>query len=92
MLSSDPKLNFRDEPRAISKLLDKLLKAESKLLNSNDHIKSIPYNGLSETIFERTYANSDGAFRYQKGSQSSIYLYARAEQTGRKPSNHRRDL
>tara|TARA_Y100001968_G_scaffold333384_1_gene395918 strand:- start:21858 stop:23222 length:1365 start_codon:yes stop_codon:yes gene_type:complete len=69
----------------ITKLLDKLLKAESKLLNSNDHIKSIPYNGLSETIFERTYANSDGAFRYQKGSQSSIYLYARAEQTGRKP-------
>jgi len=32
-------------------------------MESHEAIKSVPYNGLSESFFERVYANSDGAFR-----------------------------
>ena len=34
---------------------------------------------------ERLYINSDGANRYMKLSQTSIYLYAKAEEKNKKP-------
>ena len=36
-------------------------------------------------MFERVYINSDGALRHIEGTQASLYLYARAEEFGRKP-------
>ena len=69
----------------IKKLLKILRKAELKLIESHKTIKSIPYNGLSESVYERIYANSDGAFRNYSKSQAVLYLYARAEEKNRKP-------
>ena len=62
----------------IDELLSILKKAEEKLISSHKSIDSVPYNGLSESYMERLYINSDGAKRYMKLSQSSIYLYAKA--------------
>ncbi len=71
--------------RGIKTLLASLREAESSLLRANEFIKSVPYNGITESISERLYINSDGAFRQAKRSQTSIYLYARAEQLNKKP-------
>ena len=40
---------------------------------------------MSESFYERIYANSDGAFRNYSKSQAAIYLYARAEEKDKKP-------
>ena len=72
-------------PVGIKKLLQILRKAELKLINSHEAIKSIPYNGLSESFYERIYANSEGAFRNYSKSQAALYLYARAEEKNKKP-------
>ncbi len=73
------------EPHGINKLLELLKKAESNLINQHKAIKTVPYNGLSESSYNRLYLNSNGINRYLTRSQSSIYLYARAEELNRKP-------
>ena len=75
----------KKSPLGIKKLLNILREAESKLIESHEAIKSIPYNGLSESFYERIYANSDGAFRNHSKSQAALYLYARAEEKDKKP-------
>ena len=72
-------------PSGIRKLLKILRNAEHNLLNTNQAIKSVPYNGLSESFFKRIYANSDGAIRSYENSQAALYLYARAEEANKKP-------
>ena len=72
-------------PLGINKLLKILRKAELELIESHESINSIPYNGLSESFFERIYANSDGAFRNYTKSQAALYLYAKAEEKNKKP-------
>ena len=62
-----------------------LKNAENDLINTHKSINSVPYNGLSESYMERLYINSDGANRYMELSQSSIYLYAKSDEKGRKP-------
>ena len=69
----------------IDELLSILKEAERKLMNTHKSIDSVPYNGLSESHMERIYINSDGANRYMKLSQSSIYLYAKAQEEKKKP-------
>ena len=69
----------------VDKLLATLKNAEKKLIDSHKSIDSVPYNGLSESYMERLYINSDGANRYMKLSQTSIYLYAKAEEKNKKP-------
>ena len=87
-LARDP-INTKEvrkrNPVGIQKLLTLLREAELKLIESHESIKSIPYNGLSESFFERVYANSDGAFRSYSKSQAALYLYARAEEKDKKP-------
>ena len=75
----------RREPLGIKKLLNILRDAEKKLLKKHISITSVPYNGLSESFYERIYANSDGASRSYSKSQATLYLYARAEETKKKP-------
>ena len=72
-------------PAGIKKLLETLRLAENKLMKKHSAIKTIPYNGLSESFFRRIYANSDGAQRSYEKCQAAIYLYARAEENNRKP-------
>jgi PmbA protein len=73
------------EPRGILHLLDTLKQAERELLGRHAAIGTVPYNGLAERSSERIYLNSDGACRQQRLTTASVYLYARAEETGRKP-------
>ena len=72
-------------PQGILRLLDTLKGAEQDLLSRHEAISTVPYNGLAERNSERIYLNSDGACRQQKLSTASLYLYARAEESGRKP-------
>ena len=69
----------------IDELLNILKSAEKRLLNTHQSIDSVPYNGLNESYMERLYINSEGANRYMQLSQSSIYLYAKAEEENKKP-------
>ncbi|NDG00505.1 MAG: TldD/PmbA family protein [Synechococcaceae bacterium WBB_32_011] len=71
--------------RPIQSLLQTLLQAEKELLDFHPAINTVPYNGLSERNGESVYLNSLGAQRHQISSSSACYLYARAEQDGRKP-------
>ena len=72
-------------PQGILRLLDTLKGAERDLLSRHESISTVPYNGLAERSSERIYLNSDGACRQQQLSTASLYLYARAEESGRKP-------
>jgi PmbA protein len=73
------------EPRGILQLLDTLRDAERQLLDRHTAIGTVPYNGLAERSSDRIYLNSAGACRQQRLTTASLYLYARAEETGRKP-------
>ena len=73
------------EPRGILELLTSLKDAERQLLDRHPALTTVPYNGLAERSSERLYLNSDGACRQQQLTTASVYLYARAEQAGRKP-------
>ncbi len=73
------------EPRSILELLDTLKEAERDLLGRHPAIETVPYNGLAQRSSERLYLNSEGACRHQQLTTASLYLYARAEEAGRKP-------
>lgn len=73
------------EPRGILELLTSLKDAERQLLDRHPALTTVPYNGLAERSSERIYLNSDGACRQQQLTTASLYLYARAEEAGRKP-------
>ncbi|MCT0199693.1 TldD/PmbA family protein [Synechococcus sp. CS-1325] len=73
------------EPVGILSLLDTLKEAERVLLSRHEAISTVPYNGLAQRSSDRIYLNSAGACRQQRLSTASVYLYARAEQAGRKP-------
>ncbi|MEN9767502.1 MAG: hypothetical protein RLZZ32_1462 [Cyanobacteriota bacterium] len=75
----------RHEAEGILKLLERLKDAEKDLLGRHSAIGTVPYNGLAERSSERLYLNSEGACRQQQLTTASIYLYARAEESGRKP-------
>ena len=72
-------------PHSIDELLSILKKAEQQLIDTHQSIDSVPYNGLNESYMERIYLNSEGANRHMKLSQSSIYLYAKAQEENKKP-------
>ena len=70
---------------SIDELLSILKKAEQQLIDTHQSIDSVPYNGLNESYMERIYLNSEGANRHMMLSQSSIYLYAKAQEENKKP-------
>lgn len=69
----------------VSDLLETLIAAEKELVEANDAIAGVPYNGLAQRNSDRFYLNSAGAMRSEARSIASIYLYSRTEQAGRKP-------
>jgi PmbA protein len=73
------------EPVGIRSLLATLRQSEADLLARHPAIATIPYNGLAERSSEHLYINSDGVLRHQERTTASVYLYARAEEAGRKP-------
>nr|WP_115093859.1 TldD/PmbA family protein [Synechococcus sp. UW106] len=81
-----PELDRPLQPRqGILPLLDTLRDAEADLLSRHRAIETVPYNGLAESLSQSLYLNSDGALRQMERTQASLYLYARAEEAGRKP-------
>ena len=81
-----PELDRPIQPRqGILPLLDTLRDAEADLLGRHPAIQTVPYNGLAESLSQSLYLNSEGALRQMERTQASLYLYARAEETGRKP-------
>jgi len=81
-----PELNRPLKQRqGILPLLSTLREAEADLLTRHPAIKSVPYNGLAESLSQSLYLNSEGALREMERTQASLYLYAKAEEAGRKP-------
>jgi PmbA protein len=80
-----PRAQALHEPQSILQLLETLKDAERQLLARHGAINTVPYNGLAQRSSERLYLNSGGANRHEALTTASLYLYARAEQTGRKP-------
>jgi PmbA protein len=81
-----PELDRPLQPQqGILPLLKTLREAEAELLSRHDAIQTVPYNGFAESLSQSLYLNSDGALREMERTQASLYLYARAEQEGRKP-------
>ncbi len=65
-------------------LIDTLLVAEKELLAAHPAIASVPYNGLSQQASERFYLNSAGALRAEARTFTTLYLYSKTEQAGKK--------
>ncbi len=73
------------EPATVPQLIESLVDAEKKLLATHEAIESVPYNGLSQQSVDQFYLNSDGAVRSDSRSYTSLYLYTKTEQEGKKP-------
>ncbi|MDA0265546.1 MAG: TldD/PmbA family protein, partial [Cyanobacteria bacterium] len=72
-------------PAPVPQLIETLLGAEKALMDAHPAIASVPYNGLAQREVDRFYLNSAGALRQEGRSYTSIYLYSKTEQEGRKP-------
>jgi PmbA protein len=73
------------EQPPVATLIEKLLQAEKALLSAHPAIVGVPYNGLGQQAIDRFYLNSEGAKRQESRVYSSIYLYTKTEQEGKKP-------
>jgi PmbA protein len=73
------------EAATVPQLIDSLVDAERKLLQTHEAIESVPYNGLAQRSIDQFYLNSDGALRSDSRSYTSLYLYTKTEQEGKKP-------
>lgn len=69
----------------VSQLIESLLTAEKEVLAAHPAIQGVPYNSLAQRDIDKFYLNSDGALRTESHSISSIYLYSKTEEEGRKP-------
>jgi PmbA protein len=73
------------EAATVPQLIESLATAERKLLATHEAIESVPYNGLAQRSIDQFYLNSDGAIRSDSRSYTSLYLYTKTEQEGKKP-------
>ncbi len=69
----------------VDALLKTLATAEAAVLKAHAAVESVPYNGLEQSEVDRFYINSAGAMRQDRYAVSSMYLYAQAEEAGKKP-------
>lgn len=76
--------NAVQSPAEIATLIENLADAEKQLLEAHPAIAGVPYNGLSQRASERFYLNSEGAVRREARSTSTVYLYSKTEQEGRR--------
>ncbi len=73
------------EQASVSELIDKLLMAEKEVIAAHPAMQGVPYNGLAQRDIDKFYLNSDGAMRSESHSYTSVSLYAKAEEEGKKP-------
>ncbi|MEM9450497.1 MAG: TldD/PmbA family protein [Cyanobacteria bacterium P01_E01_bin.6] len=77
---------FEKRPHApVSTLIETLVDVERRLMDAHPAIAGVPYNGLSQRDIDKFYLNSDGALRHEANAYTSIYLYSKTEQDGKKP-------
>jgi PmbA protein len=79
------KPNKKATPAEVSALITNLVSAEKELLAAHPAITGVPYNNLAQRDVDRFYLNSDGAMRTESHSMSSVYLYSKTEEAGKKP-------
>lgn len=73
------------EAAPVDQLIQTLVGVERELLDAHEAIVGVPYNGLSQRSIDQFYVNSDGAKRTDARSYTSLYLYSKTEQEGKKP-------
>ncbi|MEO0967998.1 MAG: TldD/PmbA family protein [Cyanobacteria bacterium J06639_18] len=73
------------EPASVSELIEKLLRAEKEVVEAHPAIESVPYNRLAQRGIDKFYLNSDGAMRSESHSYTSVVLYSKTEEEGKKP-------
>ena len=84
-VSITPLANGKTSPAPVPQLIDTLIQAEKELLEAHPAIKGVPYNGLAQRDLDRFYLNSDNALRTESRSYTSLYLYSKTEEEGKKP-------
>ncbi len=77
--------HHKEAQAPVDALLKTLATAEAAVLKAHAAVESVPYNGLEQSEVDRFYINSAGAMRQDSYAVSSMYLYAQAEETGKKP-------
>ncbi len=77
--------NGKSSLAPVSQLIERLIQTEKELLEAHPAIKGVPYNGLAQRDLDRFYLNSDDALKTESRSYSSIYLYSKTEEEGKKP-------
>lgn len=78
-------IHAKSAQASVTTLVEKLIHAEKALLEAHPAIKGVPYNQLAQREIDRFYLNSEGAARAEDGTYSSIYLYSKTEEDGKKP-------
>jgi len=73
------------QPVPVGQLVETLLQAEKELVAAHPAIAGVPYNGLSQGRRTRFYFNNEGAHRSEETFSTSVYLYSRTEETGKRP-------
>ncbi len=66
-------------------LLEHLAGAEKALLEAHPAIQGVPYNGMTQRVSDRFYLNSAGAARNETRATTTLYLYTKPEQEGKRP-------
>jgi PmbA protein len=69
----------------VSDLLERLIGAEKELTDAHPAIASVPYNGIAQRDVDHFYLNSAGSMRVEAATTTSIYLYTKTEEAGKKP-------
>ncbi len=80
-----PIAHHKEAQAPVDALLKTLATAEAAVLKAHAAVESVPYNGLEQSEVDRFYINSAGAMRQDSYAVSSMYLYAQAEEAGKKP-------
>ncbi len=73
------------ESAPVNQLIHTLAGVERKLLDSHEAIVGVPYNGLAQRSVDKFYVNSQGARRTDARAYTSLYLYSKTQQEGKKP-------
>jgi PmbA protein len=80
-----PITHKKEAQASVDDLLKTLAGAEAAVLKAHEAVESVPYNGLEQSEVDRFYINSAGAIRQDSYAVSSMFLYAQAEESGKKP-------
>jgi PmbA protein len=70
---------------SIQNLTKVAIECEELILNSHPSIKSVPYNKVSQSCYERFYFNSQSILKYQKIPSTYCYFYPLAQEENKTP-------